>query len=100
MAIIIVATLFTQREREMVCSVVSNSQNAFVEGRQILEVVLLENKVIDSRLNSSIGRVVYKLDIKKAYNNINWDFLLAVSENEIQPKVGGYIKWCISTARF
>lgn len=53
MAIIIIATLFTEREREMVGSVVSNSQNAFVEGRQILEVVLLENKVTDSRLNSS-----------------------------------------------
>ncbi|RVW51593.1 hypothetical protein CK203_066580 [Vitis vinifera] len=35
----------------MVCSVVSNSQNAFVEGRQILEVVLLENKCQKMRFN-------------------------------------------------
>lgn len=57
---------------------VSNRQHAFVEGRQILEVVLITNEAIDLRLKSFNSRVICKMDIKKVYDHVNWEFLLMI----------------------
>ena len=51
------------------------NQNAFVGRCQILDVVLLTNELIDPRIKSRKAGVVRKLDIEKAYDHVNWDFL-------------------------
>ena len=50
---------------------VSKAQNVFVEGRQILDVILFANEVIDSILKSNEGAVMCKLDIEKAYDHVD-----------------------------
>ena len=58
----------------------SSSQNAFVEGRQILNAVLIANEAIDSMLKRNESEVLCKLDMEKAYDHINWNFLLLVMQ--------------------
>ncbi|RVW59254.1 LINE-1 reverse transcriptase-like [Vitis vinifera] len=88
-------------ELRVLDKVVSPDQNAFVKGRQILDASLIANEVIDYWLKRKEKGVICKLDIEKAYDSINWNFLMKVMR-----KMGfgdrwlKWIWWCISTASF
>ncbi|RVW77035.1 Guanine nucleotide exchange factor SPIKE 1 [Vitis vinifera] len=87
--------------KKVVGKVVSSAQNAFVEGRQILDAALIANEAIDSMLKGDEAGVLCKLDLEKAYDHINWDFLMLVMQNMgFGEKWAGWIRWCISTASF
>ncbi|RVX22063.1 putative ribonuclease H protein [Vitis vinifera] len=63
--------------------------------------MLIANEAIDSILKNNENGILCKLDIEKAYDNVDWSFLFIVMQ-----KMGfgerwlGWIKWCISTASF
>ena len=72
------AKVSANRLKKAVGKVVPSPQNAFVEGRQILDVALIANEVIDSLLKRIENSVLCMLDLKKTYDYINWNFLLLV----------------------
>ena len=85
----------------VLAKVISKAQNAFVEGRQILNAMLIANEVIDSILKSNGGAILCKLDIEKAYDHMEWSFLLSVMEKMgFEEKWLKWIKWCLSTTSF
>ncbi|RVX03495.1 putative ribonuclease H protein [Vitis vinifera] len=59
--------------------VVSVDQNALVRGRRILDASLIANEVIDFWHKRKEKGMICKLDIEKAYDNINWNFLMKAS---------------------
>jgi len=70
--------------------VISKSQSAFIKGRQILDPILIANDCLDSRLRSREPVVICKIDLEKAYNHVNWNFLLYM-----QRRCGFGGKWCL-----
>ena len=90
--------VLANRLKKVMGRVISNFQNAFVEGGQILDTMLIANEAIDSVLKKKGSGLICTLDIEKAYHHVNWDFLVA-----ILAKMGfghKWIKWCISSPSF
>ena len=49
-------------------------------GKQILDVILIANEVIDSKIKYHLRGIICKLDIEKAYDHINERLVLIVLE--------------------
>ena len=60
----------------VISGIISETQNAFVPNRQILDSVLVANECLDSRLKAGVPGVLCKLDVEKAFDNVSWDFLM------------------------
>ena len=97
----ILSKVLANRIRRVLSLAISQHQNAFEEGRQILDVVLIANEAVDSILRGNEKGILCKLDIEKAYDHIRWDFLLQMLERMgFGSKWIRWINWCISTASF
>jgi hypothetical protein len=97
----IIAKVLANRLKTVLENVISKSQSAFVKGRQILDPILVANECLDSRLRSGEPRVMCKMDLEKAYDHVNWNFLLFVLRRcGFGEKWCSWIKHCISSVRF
>ena len=63
--------------------------------------MLIANEAIDSALKNNENDILCKLDIEKAFDNVDWTFILTVMQKmRFGEKWIKWIKWCISTISF
>ena len=74
----LIEKVLANRLKKVMSWLVNKAQNAFVQGRQILDASLIKNEAIDSMTRRKEKLIFCKLDVEKAYEKVNWKFLLTV----------------------
>ena len=93
----IIAKVLATRLRTVMEDIISSLQNAFVRNKQILDPVLIANECLDSRVKSGLPGLLCKLDVEKAFDNVNWGFLMQLLERgEFFAKCRRWIFFCYS----
>ncbi|XP_068340019.1 uncharacterized protein [Pyrus communis] len=100
----ILSKILANRLKVFLPNIISPTQNAFVAGRQIQDCIGIAHEIFHY-LKGRKARTRYemgiKLDMQKAYDRVEWDFLDAVME-----KMGFSSRWrsiingCISSVKF
>jgi len=76
----ILAKVLDPRLRIVIGKAVSPYQHAFITGHQILYAALIANECVHSCPKSNLPTIICKLDMKKAYDHVSWDFLVTILE--------------------
>ncbi|KAK8684254.1 hypothetical protein V6N13_040284 [Hibiscus sabdariffa] len=76
-----VSKVLVNRMKSVLPSCILNTQAAFVQGRAITDNILVAHEIVHT-LHTSVSRssqgAVFKLDMEKAFDRVEWPFLKAV----------------------
>lgn len=74
----ILSKLLATRMKEVCNSLISTNQNAFIKSRSIMNGVFMVNEIIHLVKRDGSSCLALKVDFKKAYDCVCWDFLRCV----------------------
>ncbi|KAK4384117.1 putative ribonuclease H protein [Sesamum angolense] len=94
--------LIPKRLRLVLDAMISPSQNAFVPGRSIGDNILLAQEMFAGYNRQGLPkRCALKVDLRKAYDTVEWDFLIAALKMFGFPDLFiGWIEECVTTPMF
>ena len=87
-----ITKILATRMKQILPHLIDISQSAFIKGRLISDNILLAQELFRgyNRKNEK-SRCALKIDLHKAFDSVNWDFILAVLEHMNFPQP--FIKW-------
>ncbi|KAL0298098.1 UNVERIFIED_CONTAM: hypothetical protein Scaly_3072800 [Sesamum calycinum] len=97
-----ITKIIVKRLQQVLPLLIDYSQNAFVPGRSITDNILLAQELLAGYNQKRLpSRCTIKLDIQKAYDSVEWDFMLEVLKLFHFPHhFIVLINQCVSTASF
>jgi hypothetical protein len=84
--------LMINRVTPITDKVISDSQTAFIKGKNILEGVVILHEMLHEFRKSGKRGVLFKIDFEKAYDKVSWNFLQEMLEKKNSPQ-----KWIQQT---
>nr|GEW69545.1 RNA-directed DNA polymerase, eukaryota, reverse transcriptase zinc-binding domain protein [Tanacetum cinerariifolium] len=70
-----------------------------MKGRQILDGSLIANEIVNFVKEKKINLLLFKIDFEKAFDNVNWNFLLdTMSQMNFGTKWRNWISSCLSSS--
>ncbi|KAJ9543812.1 hypothetical protein OSB04_023519 [Centaurea solstitialis] len=85
----VISKVLAERMKVVMERIISDVQSAFLKGRSILDGVLVANETVSYIKGSKRKALIFKVDFEKAYDSVNWNFLLDVLKS-----MGFGVKWC------
>ncbi|KAJ9536694.1 hypothetical protein OSB04_un000167 [Centaurea solstitialis] len=97
-----ISKVIVNRMKPYLDGLVSRSQSAFIPGRRIVDNILMAHElVIGYHLNTGKPRCAFKIDLRKAYDMVDWRFLCNMMEGfAFHPVLIAWIKEMISTPTY
>jgi len=95
----VLAKLLANRLWGVIGTVISDTQSAFVKGRQILDGIVVANEVVDETKKLNKNLLMFKVDFENANDSVNWNYL-----DDIMCKISfptlwrKWMKECVTTA--
>ncbi|MFS7958360.1 putative RNA-directed DNA polymerase [Helianthus anomalus] len=86
----VVSKVLANRLKKVLGSVISVNQSAFLKDRLILDGPLILNEVFAWLKKRRDKAFLFKIDFAKAYDNVNWNFVLS-----IMAQLGFPQRWCL-----
>ena len=74
----IISKAFATRLDPIANIIISQNQTTFIKGRFILDGALALLETAHEISSKKLGGILLKLDFEKAYDRVNWDFLIEV----------------------
>ncbi|KAL0284586.1 UNVERIFIED_CONTAM: hypothetical protein Sradi_7193300 [Sesamum radiatum] len=97
-----ISKILVKRMQKVLNSLIDYSQTAFVPGRSITDNIMLAQELLSGyNIARSPKRCTIKIDIQKAYDSVQWDFLLETLKIFKFPH--RFVTWmeqCVTTAAF
>ncbi|XP_026410523.1 uncharacterized protein LOC113305730 [Papaver somniferum] len=90
----IISKILTNRLKPLLDSLILPYQSAFTANRQIHDNIIISHEILHSfktmkRKNNKDGFMAIKLDLSKAFDRLEWSFIMSVFK-----KLGFSIDWC------
>lgn len=98
----VVSKIIANRFKRILPRLVTENQSAFIEGRLLRENVLLASELVKDYHKEAVSpRCVMKIDISKAFDSVQWEFVLQSLEAVgIPSRFIHWIRLCITTPSF
>ncbi|KAJ9557801.1 hypothetical protein OSB04_012415 [Centaurea solstitialis] len=77
----LISKVLAERMKKVIGGMISIEQSAFLKGRSILDGILIANEMVDFLKKSKRKAKILKIDFEKAYDTVEWTFLLEALEN-------------------
>jgi len=74
--------------KKVIGKIIDIRQSAFIEGRGLLDSVLITNEVLEDYKRKRKRCIFFKVDYEKAYDSVKWDFIYYMLR-----RLGFYDRW-------
>jgi hypothetical protein len=97
----IISKIIANRLKPFLSRAISIERLGFLKGRRIQDAIGTTHEVLHSIKKKSLKALVLKLDLRKAYDNIDWDFLrLILLKIGAGIQMTNWIMSCVTSASF
>jgi hypothetical protein len=97
----VISKILANRINPFLSKCLSSEQLGFLKGRRIQDAIGSAHETLHSIKKKNIKSLVLKLDLKKAYDNIDWEYLRVVLLSVgFGVKLTDWIMCCVTSASF
>lgn len=96
----VISKVLANRLKVDIGSVIDETQNAFIAGRNILDGPLMINELVSWLKKTNRKALLFKVDFNKAFDSLNWCFLVSIMEQlGFPPRWNQWIMGCLQSSR-